>query len=271
MTDAANEHQAAVAHKAVVEPLWTEPVFNACNPAGHIPDAVSVLVAEARCGYVPLHIVDDLAHDTRVIALDPSRAMLDQARQRVTDEMASRVFFVPQHVNSLSYADDVFRASICLNGVSTVLQAREAIAELSRVTAPGGSVTLAAPLKTAFPEFYDMLDEALRAHRLHDVLGRMYDLRSSLITPARLSEMADDVGLLEVDISEVRWDIEFQSGHELIMSPLVRETFFPHWIGIVRSSDREPVLRYVADAIDMYWHDEPFRVQVVAGCLSGMR
>jgi SAM-dependent methyltransferase len=271
MTDAANEHQAAMAHKAVVEPLWTEPIFGACNPAKHIPDAVSVLVAEARCGYVPINIVGDLAEDTRVIALDPSRAMLDQARQRVSDDVAGRVFFVPQRVNSLSYADDVFRASICVNGVATVLQAREAIAELSRVTAPGGSVTLAAPLRTAFPEFYDMLDEALRAHRLHDVLGRMYELRSSLLTPSRLADMADEVGLLEVNVSEVEWEVEFESGQDLIMSPLVRETFFPHWIGIVRSSDREPVLRYVADAIDMYWHDEDFRVRVVAGCLSGMR
>ena len=270
MTDA-TEHQAAIAHKAVVESLWTAPLLEACNPCVHIPDAVSVLVAEARCGYVPIAIVDDLPEDTRVIALDPSRAMLDQARQRINDEMARRIFFVPQRVGDLSYADGVFRASICVNGVTTPRQAKEALGELTRVTAPAGSVTLAAPLRSGFAEFYDMLDEALRAHSLNDVLGRMYELRASMLTPTKLVDLATEAGLHEVAVDEVAWDVSFNSGQELIMSPLVRETFFAHWIGIIRSSDREPVLRYVADAIDMYWHDRQFSCRVVAGCLSGMR
>lgn len=270
MTDA-SEYQAALAHKQVVEPLWTTPLFEACNPALHVPDAVSVLVAESRCGYVPVRIAEDLPVDTRVIALDPSRAMLDQARQRVSDELARRVFFVPQRVGKLSYADDVFRASICLNGVVTTRQMNEALSELSRVTAPGGTVTLAAPMRSSFPEFYDMLDEALRAHSLHDVLGRMYELRASFLTPSRLVDTAEDVGLLEVTFDELTWEIEFRSGQELMMSPLIRETFFSHWIGIIRSSDREPILRYIADAIDMYWDDRAFTVRVVAGCITGMR
>jgi SAM-dependent methyltransferase len=218
-----------------------------------------------------MRIVEDLPADTRVIALDPSRAMLDQARQRVSDELARRVFFVPQRVQKLTYADDVFRASICLNGVLTMRQVRESLGELSRVTAPGGTVTLGAPLRTSFPEFYDMLDEALRAHSLHDVLGRMYELRASFLTPSRLVDSAEQAGLHEVTFDEVAWEVEFESGQELMRSPLVRETYFPHWIGIIRSSDREPILRYIADAIDMYWHDRPFRVRIVAGCLSGMR
>lgn len=271
MSDTANEHQAAVAHKSVVEPLWTEPVFRACRPGTDVTAGVSVLVAESRCGYVPMHMVPDLPEDTRVIALDPSRAMLDQARQRISEEIARRVFFVPQRVSSLSYADDVFRASVCLNGVITVRQARDALGELSRVTAAGGAVTLAAPVKDAFPEFYDMLDEALRAHHLHDVLGRMHELRASFLTASRLASIAEDAGLVDVTVQEISWEVEFKSGQGLLMSPLIRETYFPQWIGVVRSSEREPILRYIADAIDMYWHERPFRCRIVAGCLSGMR
>lgn len=270
MTDAA-EHQAAIAHKAVIEPLWTEPLFASCNPIGEMPESSSVLVAESRAGYVPMEVVKHLPDDTRVIALDPSRAMLDQARQRAGEDMARRVFFVPQRVGDLSYADGVFRSSICMNGVATTRQAREAVNELARVTAPGGSVTLAAPLRSGFSEFYDMLDEALRAHSLNDVLGRMYELRASFLTPSKLADMADEAGLIDVVIDELSWEVEFKSGQELIMSPLIRETFFPHWIGIIRSADREPILRYVADAIDMYWHDRQFTCRIVAGCLNGMR
>ncbi len=266
-----DEHHVAMAHKAVVEPLWTEPVLHACDPLKDVPEAVSVLVAEARCGFVPLEIVKSLPDDTRVIALDPSRPMLDQARQRISDEAARRIFFVPQRVGDLSYADGVFRASLCLNGVTTARQAKEALSELARVTAPGGTVTLAAPLRTGFGEFYDMLDEALRVHSLNDVLGRMYELRASFLTPTKLVDMGTNAGLHDVVVDEVSWDVEFKSGQELIMSPLVRETYFGHWIGIIRSADREPILRYISDAIDMYWHDRKFTCRVVAGCLTGTR
>lgn len=265
------EHQTALAHKAVIEPLWTQPVFQACNPVADIPDAASVLVAEARCGYVPIEVVKHLPADTRVIALDPSRSMLDQARPRIGEEMARRIFFVPQRVGDLSYADGVFRASLCLNGVTTTRQAREALSELARVTAPGGTVTLAAPLRSGFSEFYDMLDEALRAYSLHDVLGRMYELRASFLTPSKLADIATEAGLFEVVVDEASWEVEFKSGQELLMSPLVRETFFSHWIGLIRSADREPILRYISDAIDMYWHDRRFTCRVVAGCMSGLR
>lgn len=271
MSEAADEHQAAVAHREVVETLWTEPVLNACNVTDAVAHSgVSVLVAEARCGYVPVSIAPALPDDVRVIALDPSRAMLDQARQRITDELARRIFFVPQRVDNLTYADDVFQASVCLNGLVTLRQARDAMGELARVTTPGGCVIVAAPLRDCFPECYDMLDEALRSHHLHDVLGRLHELRASFLTPGKLANVAEEAGLVDVEIQELTWEIEFSSGQEMLMSPLVRETFFPHWLGVVRSSEREPILRYVADAIDMYWHGTPFVCQIRAACIRGL-
>lgn len=271
MSDAANEHQAALGHLAVVERLWTAPLYGALDLDVTASRSSSVLVAESRCGYVPLQLLGALPDDTRVLALDPSRAMLDQARQRIDEEAQKRVFLVSQRVGDLSYADDVFRMSVCLNGVVTPSQVQEGLAELTRVTGAGGHVTIAAPLRTCFPEFYDILDEALRAHQLHDVLGRMYEMRDGLMTPSRLLACAEEVGLVEPRVDEVAWEVGFDSGQELVFSPLVRETFFSQWTGVVRSSEREPVLRYVADAIDTYWHDRDFTCTVVAGVLTGTR
>lgn len=271
MNDTANEHQVAISHKEVVEQLWTAPVFESSAEHLDLPSASSLLVAESRCGYIPLRLVDMLPEDTRIIALDPSRAMLDQARQRIDEETQRRVFFVPQHVNSLSYADDVFKASVCLNGVLTLRQASEALSELSRVTAAGGTVLLGAPMGSSFEPVFDVLDEALRAHQLNDVLGRLYELPASFLTPGRLADLAESAGLHDIEVEEVTWDVVFESGQDLILSPLIRETFFPHWVGVVRSSDREPILRYVSDAIDTYWHDSEFKCEVVACTVSGMR
>lgn len=266
-----NEHQAAVGHRAIVEKLWTKPILDEINPIASVPDASSVLVAECRCGLVPSQIVGELPPDARVIALDPSRAMLDQARERLPEDASGRVFFVPQRVDDLAYADEVFRASICFNGIVTIKQAKDGISELARVTGPGGTVNVAAPLGTSFPQFYDMLDEALRAHKLHDVLRRMYELRDSFLTASRLVDIAEKSNLVDPVVHELSWQVSFDSGQALLFSPLVRETFFNQWIGIIRSSDREPILRYIADAIDTYWHEREFRCDIVAGCLTALR
>ncbi len=270
MNDPGNDIQAAQSHRRVVEKLWTEPIYDAAMPDLENFDTASVLVAESRCGYVPLRLSESIPPESRIIALDPSRAMLDQARERLADS-DRRVFFVPQKVNHLSYADDVFSLSVCLNGGVSQRHAAEALGELSRVTNQGGKVVFAAPLQTAFPEFYDMLDEALRAHSLNDVLGRMYELRHAFLTPARLAALAEQAGLTDPEVHELEWEIEFESGDDLLFSPLIRETFFPQWIGIVRSSDREPILRYVSDAIDTYWHGSDFVCRVRAAVVVATR
>jgi len=271
MTESTSEHQAASAHRSVVERLWTQPVYDAFVKGVRVPAASSVLVAESRCGYIPSRLIEEIPEDTRIISLDPSRAMLDQARQRVDEAAQKRIFFVPQKVNSLSYADDVFKATICTNGVSTIQQAQDALSELTRVTQMGGVIVMAAPLQTSFPEFYDILDEALRSHRLNDVLGRMYDLRTSLLTTGRLAEIAESKGLHDIEFEELTWDVAFGSGQELLASPLVRESFYPQWLGIIRSSDRDPILRYLVDAIDTYWHGDTFTCRLVCGCFKAIR
>jgi SAM-dependent methyltransferase len=270
MKDSHDNHDQAAAYRAIVEKLWGEPVFEACRDQLPAPQDATVLVAEARCGYVPLQLAGLSAESTRIIALDGHSSMLDIARKRAEGEDGEdRIYFVAQRVGDLSYADGVFQAGICLDGLSTVRQAREGISELARVTADGGKVVVASPLVSSFPEFYDMLDEALRAQGLLDVLPRVEKLEDSLLNLGSLAGAADAADLQDVSIEKISWKLSFESGRDFLHSPLVRETFFPQWIGVIRSSEREPVLRYISDAVDTYWHGKDFITSIDAAVLVG--
>ncbi|MEC9441918.1 MAG: class I SAM-dependent methyltransferase [Myxococcota bacterium] len=262
-----NEHQEAVAHKAIMEKLWTEPLVGAYLDEFPVAKSSTVLVAEARCGYIPSKWVHRLSESTRIIALDPSRSMLDQARQRIDEDLQRRIFFVPQRINKLSYADGVFKGAVCLNGVSTRLQLQEGLSELARVVEPGGKLLLAVPTMESFPEMYDMFDEALRAHKLDDVASRLLDLRETFLRENVLLSTARELGLHDLSIGTASWEVAFDSGRDVLMSPLLHETFFSQWIGAIRSADREYVLRYIADAIDTYFHERTFTTSVQAACL----
>lgn len=271
MKERLNEHQEAVAHRAIMEKLWTRPLVAAYLERFPSSGGATVLVAEARCGYVPLRWAEQLGEDTRIIALDPSRSMLDQARQRVDEELGRRVFFVPQRVSSLSYADGVFKGAVCMNGVATALQLRAGLEELSRVVEPGGELLVITPTAGCFPQLYDLFEEALHAHDIRDAIDRLHDLKGAFIWESHLYERAMEQGLREVRLERSSWDVAFESGREALMSPMLRETFFSHWLGAIRSSDREPVLRYVADAIDTYFHGRVFICTVEAACLMCRR
>lgn len=268
-----NTFEQARAYREAVEPVWTEPVFEVVREVLAKPTSATVLVAEARCGYIPLQLLDMLGAQTRIIALDGHDAMLDTARKRVEGlDSTRRIFFVDQRVGHIHYADGVFGAALCLDGVCTLRQAEEALGELARVSAAGARVVLGVPLGDGFPEFYDILDEALRAHDLlDDAQPRLARLRHALIDPARLAQLATRAGLVDVEVEHLSWPIAFAGGHEFLQSPLVRETFFPHWLGLISSSDREPIMRYIGDAIDTYWHARTFSTTIQAALLTATR
>lgn len=268
MEDPENEQKVAEAHRTAIEPLWTEPLMEQIGERLPLAEQGTQLVAEARCGFIPLQLQKRLDSSIRMIALDPKRTMLDAARNRGGDEETEQIFFVPERVDAISYADGVFDASICCDGIVTAHQAEEGLGELARVTVSGGRVALAAPLGSSFQLFYDMLDEAMRAHETADRLERVENLRETLLSPVRMTAIADELGLIVEQVTELEWTVAFERGWEFLHSPLIRETFFPHWMGAVSSPNRDRVMRYMEDAIDTYWRGRTLETNVTAGFLT---
>ncbi|MFU8805892.1 MAG: class I SAM-dependent methyltransferase, partial [Bradymonadaceae bacterium] len=231
MNDTATDHQSTIAHRDVIERLWTEPVFERCRDYFPQGDGGNVLVAESRCGYVPMKWIELLPEDTRIMALDSSSAMLDAARQRLGEKLQRHIFFVQQRVGDLAYADGVFQAAICCNGLVTARQVEEGLSELVRVTVTGGGVAVCIPVSTSFPEFYDLLDEAMRVNNMGEALHRIDELRNTLSSPARVFDITQRLHLFEIEVRELTWDVAFTSGRDFLHSPLIQESFFPHWLG----------------------------------------
>lgn len=265
MEEPANDYEQAQEHREVVEPLWTRPLLDEIADDIPLADEGTQLVAEVRAGSVAIELVGRLDEDVRMIALDPVRAMLDAARERAEEEGIDQIFFVPERVDAISYADDVFDASVCLNGFVTARQISEGVDELARVTDGGGAVAVGAALGDSFEFFYDLLDEAFRAHDLEERLEQIDSLRDSLISPPRLVAAAQEADLEVEHVEEIEWTLTFERSNEFLYSPLLRETFFPHWTGIISSPNRDQVLRYVGDALDTYWRHEDVETTLRAG------
>jgi SAM-dependent methyltransferase len=271
MNEFHDDYQEAEVHRAVLEPLWTQPLFRAFDVDGFAEGVESLLIAESRCGYVPEQLVGSMSPGTRIMTLESSRAMLEQARQRIEDITDRRVFYTAQAVTGLSYADGVFDGTVCLDGLATIRLLRLGLSELARVTSMGGKVVIGVPLAGAFGSVYDLFDEALRANQLSDVVERMYLLRQELIGYSHLLDTATEFGLHDLQIREVGWEVSFASGRDLTTSPLLGSLFMSYWLGTLRAEDRQPVLDRIEEAVDVYWKDSSFTTTVRAACLTGRR
>ena len=271
MRERVNEYESAMAHRAVIERLWSRPLLDAHLERLPILEQGTVLVAEARCGYMALRWSERLPEQVRVIALDPSRAMLDEARQRLEDNQARRIFLVPQALPSLSYADGVFHASLCAHGGVQLSAASANLGELARVTEVGGEVMLWSPGQGCFAELYELFDEALRVHDLYDAADRLKQTRGDFVSAAGLYGASQLIGLHDVELHESAWRVAFDSGREALNTPLLRQTVFAQWMSVIRSHEREPVVRYVTDAIDTYFHGRVFECSMEAVGLKAVR
>lgn len=272
MYDRLDEHQQTLAHQAVTENLWTRPLLDTLLPKLGTIDGQSILIAESRCGYMPVRMASVIDPDTRVMALEPSRAMLDEARQRVPEDQSGRIFFVSQPVHALSYADDVFRCAMCLHGLNTLEELRAGFSELVRVTQRGGRIVLAVPAQGSFSEVVDMFREAMTAHALDSALLRLEDhINTQLITQGVLLSLAHEFGLHNIDISMHTWKLNFKTGQQVMSSALLSETLLPQWISVIRNTERDLVAEHVIRAIDTYFEGMPFSCEVQALSLVATR
>ena len=268
---APRELDAVAAHRAAVEPLWTTPLLEGCGAWLPRLEEGSALVAEARCGAIPLYWSSRLPAAVRVIALEPSRAMLDQARARFDGLSNRRVFPLPQSIERLSYADGVFRAAVCLEGLETRVQMRAGLAELGRVVEPGGALVVAVPARETFAQIQEMIAEAahLDGHRVEDALRDAVD--DLLVDEDALHERALEIGLGEIEMQGVEWSVAFDSGLHALASPVVRGPLIAAWFSAIPIADRERVARRAADAIDTYFREVDFVAEARALCLRGVK
>jgi len=270
MTDR-EDAQRAELHDSDYVPIWSTRVDQAllALAARHMTPAStsSLLVAEARTGFLAEHLLSTLPPQARLMLVEPRKALLDRARKRLA-HTTQRLYFDTQSARQLSYADDVFQWVLCSNGLLTQAETRDALQEFLRVLQPGGIVGLAIPTRTTFQCFTDMLAEA--TYRIESPSVRE-DLRAYLtdrFTPPDVLALLQEAGLEPIDQQPVSFEIEFFDAEDLLFSSFVESTFLPGWLGLCRNDHlREPLFFDLVQSINTYFEGIPFTTAVDVLCV----
>jgi ubiquinone/menaquinone biosynthesis C-methylase UbiE len=142
----------------------------------------------------------------RVSSIDASQVMIDTTRRNAAAAGVNGLVDVSiGDAHSLAFADDTFSMVIALGLIAYLESPERAIAEMARVTRPGGYVLLTSANPFSLPVFFDprrnFLLQPLRV-RLRDQLTStgLWHLKNPPVTPkryaaGRVDRMLKDAGL----------------------------------------------------------------------------
>lgn len=153
-----------------------------------------------------------------VVAVDLAPTMIERLAARARTEGLTRIEARVMDGHALELADDTFDASASLNGVSLFPEISRGLAEMARVTRPGGTVLIAAfrvPQKVEFIGWFVRAAQTV----VPDFPVLPTDpppLPFQVSDPDRLRQVLSEAGLTSVAVETVTWEMRVESGRQLI-------------------------------------------------------
>jgi ubiquinone/menaquinone biosynthesis C-methylase UbiE len=240
-----------------------------------LPERGQVLEISCGTGWPTVEILRRMGDGTRLIAIDASSAMLDEARKKVQalGPLGKKgIFFRTESpLPRLSFADCVYDLVICNLGLDEMPSIEGALGDFARVCKVGGEVRCTLPLAGTFQEFFDIYREVLTKHDKHDALDRLDEHIARYPTVDHLNQAMKHAGLdghVEVD----EYAMLFKSSREFFFAPVIEYGPLQAWKEIAGGGQElQDVFWYIKEAIDAYFGGRAFQATVVAGCVIGTK
>jgi SAM-dependent methyltransferase len=192
----------------------------------------------------------------------------------VGHEHAGRRVFFRQHEPGakLPFAEETFDMVLANLARADPPDLNASVAELVRVTKPGGLVTVTAPLRGTWDEPLDLFREVLVRLDRSESLEALDRYVAAQPDGEAMALTLEHAGLGQVEEELVRWELLFRSGREFFYAPVIEHGPLARWKEIAgRGEAMQQVFLTVKEAIDTYYAGHTFAVGIFAGRFSGRK
>jgi ubiquinone/menaquinone biosynthesis C-methylase UbiE len=185
-----------------------------------------------------------------VVAVDISPAMIERLAARAQAEGLSGIQGLAMDGQALDLADDSFDASGSLNGVSLFPDLPAGLAEMVRVTRPGGTVLVAGFAAPQGAEFISWFVSATQSvvPGFAPLATDPPPLPFQIADRDRLRQLLGEAGLGDVSVRTVSWDMRFESGEELMEMVSRSNPIGAGWVAMLTDRQKTEV-RHVLDGM----------------------
>jgi ubiquinone/menaquinone biosynthesis C-methylase UbiE len=239
-----------------------------------LPPRAHLLQIGCGLGATTAEVLGALDAEGRLIVVEATPALLERARANVDAEQAGRrTFFKVQELDGkLPFAEN--GCDLVLANVSLAELASPAtlIAELVRVTKPGGELRLATPLLGTWREFLDVYCDVLIRLRQPALADAVAAYRRTFPEPETLARQLEAAGLGRVSVETTHWSLVFRSGREFFYAPVIEQGPLSRWKAIAgKGPEVQDTFLAIKEGIDTYFGAGGFSVGIYAGVFAGRK
>ena len=266
-----SDKELAFLHDLYVAPDWGERFAELIDEHVTLPKKGRALYVSSGTGGHALALQERAGSDVTLIGVDESEERLELARAKATAmKMDAQTQFRATQLEALAFEDDQF--DLVVGDASLVAPERlpEMLAEMVRVTAPGGTVALNVATASSFGEFFSIYWEAIFNAGLTEHAHVVENLINELPTVSNVEALAMREGLDNVHSWTRKEEFDYASGEDFLNSPLVMNYLLKGWLEPLSDNEEQArVLREVERIIDEEHHETDFALSIKATLVVG--
>jgi SAM-dependent methyltransferase len=263
------QQKIAAAYDADVWPLGpmraAEPLLRA------LPRLPRTVAFEYGCatGRLSRLVAERLGDDSRLVAVDPSPAMIDVAN--AGPSLGPKLSFLAADLSPLPVEPGSCDLALSNLAFGDLPRPAEALSEFARALKPGGRALVTLPLRGSWAEFLDLYRDVLREHGKHEALTSLAAYEKSLPDAATATRWMEAAGMTNVSLESMRWELLFKSAREFFFAPIIELFPLPIWKQIAggKGDEMQDVFFFVKEAIETYFSGTVFPLTMVVGFLQG--
>jgi ubiquinone/menaquinone biosynthesis C-methylase UbiE len=239
-----------------------------------LPPRAHALQMGCGLGATTAEVLAALDPEGRLIVVEATPALLERARANVDPEQAGRrTFFKVQEIDGkLPFAENGFDLVLANVGIAELASPAAFIAELVRVTRPGGELRLATPLLGTWRELLDVYSDVLIRLRKPALADALAAYRRTFPEPEALARQLEAAGLGKVSVETTHWDLVFRSGREFFYAPVIEQGPLSRWKAIAgKGPEVQDTFLAIKEGIDTYFGASGFSVGIYAGVFVGRK
>jgi SAM-dependent methyltransferase len=234
-------------------PKEAEAVYLACGTGGH------ALALKQRAG-----------DKFKLIAIDENPENVEIARAKARGA-GIEITLEQGHLEKLNLKENQFDLVMGNGSLVPVSRQSAMLKEMVRLAKPKGKVALGLPSASSFGEFFSIYWEALHNCGLIAQESDVENLITELPTISDLEQLADRVGLEQVQVTPSIEEFDFESGEEFLRAPLIADFLMVGWLAPVPEEKREQVTAEITSIINEERHEGIFSLTVKATIIVGVK
>jgi ubiquinone/menaquinone biosynthesis C-methylase UbiE len=264
-----SQKELAFLHDLYVATDWGERFAALVDEHITLPRGARVLYVGAGTGGHALAL-QARGESLNLLCVDANEESLELARAKAV-ALNQEAEFHREDLKSLSFKENEFDLVLGDASLTSRPDLTPMLAEMVRVTKTGGTVTWWLPTVASFGEFFSVYWEALLRAGIEDRGSEVERLIIDLPTIADVEGWAHQAGLESVTCTTAAEEFEYESGDELLASPLITDFLLPRWLGPLPESERDRVVAELARIVDDERHEAPFILTLKATLVVGRK